>query len=77
MSGEQTKWRPIETAPKDGTRIDAWFVLSPDHGARWTSVYWSPEHRVWSNGPPSQYEGGWVATYWMPLPDPPEAANGQ
>lgn len=70
--GAREGWQPIETAPKDGADdIDVWFVLSPTHGARWAGVRWSPEHSVWSGGPPSQREGGWTATHWMPRPTPP------
>lgn len=71
-----TEWQPIETAPKDGTRILAW---QPEgqwksrrllRGARAEIVYW---HR-----PANPEHGGfWVPsfrpTHWMPLPAPPES----
>ena len=70
-------WRPIEEAPKDGTRILIWFVhanaaYSKDPvGEGWEAVH----EACWidHNG------GGWtwhglcgVATKWMPLPSPPK-----
>lgn len=79
-------WRPIETAPKDGTVIDVW-----RDGHRET-VYWGlPPHECGEMG---QYcdsdwhaikRPGWICatfgefiggkhdpfTHWMPLPPPP------
>lgn len=67
-----TGWQPIETAPKDGTRIllarkqvmsGKWIVLT----AYWNSGdAFSPP--TWSA--PFNMHG---ATFWMPLPDPPSA----
>lgn len=73
VSGDapQEAWQPIETAPKDGAWIDVWFQLTPDHGARWANVQWSHKRGTWINGPPSQYNGGWIATHWMPFPTSP------
>ena len=63
-----TRWRPIETAPKDGTEVLVFvppnrlsvnpFVAQARNptGAQW----WA--RRVGSIKP----------THWMPLPDPPE-----
>ena len=82
-----TVWQPIETAPKDGTRIDVWLSKSR---RRVTNCYWGrPSHTCGEN------EGycdscpdrdGWVdgedfmngytdeePTHWMPLPTPPQA----
>lgn len=58
-------WQPIETAPKDGTRIIvipygdifdlsvSWFIEGDDRWANWH----------WIEAP----------THWMPLPKPPKA----
>ena len=74
-----SEWQPIETAPKDGTRI---LIYQPE--GQWKSrrdrrleyidtAYWhtpgNPEH-----------PGYWCAyvlcvyrpTHWMPLPEPPK-----
>lgn len=84
----ETKWRPIETAPKDGTRI---LVYVPD-SENVLSVYWDGEFdfRCDDNGK-TEYSGAWTddavesfayeekasynPTYWMPLPQPPSAGE--
>lgn len=69
------EWKPIETAPRDGTRILAWCVHAlasathdEDDGYRGPVIARWIEH----NG------GGWcwhglagTFTHWMPLPPPP------
>lgn len=67
-------WQPIETAPKDGTRILAyqplgmWHSARPWRGERIEVVYWHQPANP-------KAEGLWVPshrpTHWMPLPDPP------
>ena len=72
-----SQWQPIETAPKDGTRILAVVVHS---SAEWSknpirdgfvgvvTAYWTTFNK-----------GGWVyhglygnLTHWQPLPEPPQ-----
>jgi len=64
------EWQPIETAPKDGTRIMAWWpdvVLDKSIGVTsWMApvgycIHWTRDGR-WSPFDP---------THWMPLPAPP------
>jgi hypothetical protein len=70
MSG----WKPIETAPKDGTRVDLWLNGNQPIG-RQTNCYYA--NGVW------RFDFGDMvdlpvethsikADYWMPLPAPPE-----
>lgn len=59
-------WMPIETAPKDGTRI----LLHPAvevHDA-WSKGYWSEQHECWIVGGSAS---GVTHTYWLPLPPTP------
>lgn len=73
-------WKPISTAPKDGTWI---LVFEPYEGiedsiqvARWGEVEWSsgePEfdwvgEPAGPNPDTNTYTG---ASHWMPLPKPP------
>lgn len=79
--GQAAGWRPIETAPRDGTQIVGWsrYVCS-------VSVYaWDVrerdfvpmhegsrviEHETYRG---TDYKGGGdVLSHWMPLPAPPE-----
>lgn len=55
-----TQWRPIETAPKDGTH-----VLAFHNGPIWT-VWWS-DTQMWHDSNDYDYR----PTHWMPLPNPP------
>lgn len=61
-----TDWRPIETAPRDGTVLLVWRESERgyDHARMGTDWF---EGGVWQRSrrlmPP---------THWMPLPSPPE-----
>lgn len=59
-------WRPIASAPRDGTRILG-------HRARWTEckavVFWSADWGDWYCVGGTPFLG---ATHWMPLPPGPE-----
>ena len=74
-------WRPIETAPKDGTRV----LICHGHAPRNIYVAWWLDEAQFGDdktGPGWQiFDCGmdvWYAvatddpTHWMPLPDPPE-----
>jgi hypothetical protein len=70
-----SEWRPIETAPKDGTEFMAWLNLltvnvfeprcrfDPDSGA----------FQVWEriDYDMDGWESGYTASHWMPIPPPP------
>lgn len=62
------QWQPIETAPRDGTRILA-FV--PPYGAMTAHTdFFNGEWRCHSC-----LNREAQPTHWMPLPDPPEAQS--
>lgn len=77
-----SEWRPIETAPKDGTPILIWQPDNRHHDEidgckfddpRYAIGYW----RAWAK---SEWDMGWGnrnqahvnPTHWMPLPAPPK-----
>lgn len=81
-----SEWQPIETAPKDGTRIDLWVVPDPSYpkfrtfeADRWTNTKWLKPRCFLRGGWSSLLHGGslllpktMMATHWMPPPEPPQ-----
>jgi hypothetical protein len=80
-------WQPIETAPKDGTKIlvygggQSWpSLINPDTKERgeaddWLVVFWDynmDSEKAWMF---CNYEGAYgewyKPTHWQPLPEPP------
>lgn len=79
QEGQEAGWLPIDTAPKDGTRILIWFVHpNAEYSADPVGEGWAGPHEArWldHNG------GGWTwyglagkATFWQPMPAPPASA---
>lgn len=76
-----TEWQPIETAPKDGTRI---LVFSHAWGCDiFGMAYWFQgetcdwiAHSLWAE--PDKFKGSFLPTHWLPLPQAPrsEPPNG-
>lgn len=64
-SASRSEWKPIETAPRDGTRILLSCPEEMDAGHHWTSADGKRSRWVWNGWP--KYE----PTKWMPLPQPP------
>ncbi len=69
-------WQDIATAPKDGSKFDAWM----DIPASPLSMGWADSFRVpdvWFQDGEFVHDGGPAAlrleyiTHWMPLPPPP------
>lgn len=67
-----SEWKPIETAPKDGTRILIYEPMPADPRGWFDVVHWGYSGR--------HHNEGWVdsegaascdGTHWMPLPEPP------
>lgn len=72
-----TDWQPIETAPKDGTRIlvyGKWrgelYGPTDDDAAIYVAIWGGDGWMVEG----SEYYSPWVdpATHWQPLPEPPQ-----
>lgn len=81
-------WQPIETAPRDGTRL----IVAI--GEFVTAAYWDAQFEyVWDDDADTDgYRGAWTdntvaswnyqertelqPTAWQPLPAPPEHPNG-
>lgn len=69
-------WQPIETAPKDGTRI--MLVGGVYHGVPFAG-YWDPSPytpRPWTTVVGRHPLEEHCPTHWMPLLAPPAAAQG-
>ena len=65
----QLEWQPIETAPKDGTRI-----LIADATTRLVREC-RYEYYDWSDPVYSEWYFEATATHWMPLPKPPKESK--
>jgi len=63
-------WRPIESAPKDGTFVDLW-IEHPGFGKRYTDMCYCDGDWINRDGlyKPSKSDS---IPYWMPLPEPPK-----
>ena len=85
MVEKMTEWQPIETAPKNGTRILVYYN-GPTFKGRWHEGNISGVGEVeWWEGWYNEKINGWMiancdeeygyfveATHWMPLPEPPK-----
>jgi hypothetical protein len=60
-------WQPIETAPKDGTKIDLWHK----DGYRVADCRWDIKTKLWFTDGPFPDDSD--VTHWMPLPAAPAA----
>lgn len=72
-------WRPIETAPKDGTKVLLFWPQRPPADVGWYALDDLPPKRALEEGfrahgdrciPPEQ------PTHWRPLPAPPDKEEG-
>lgn len=62
-------WRPIATAPKDGTAILAWCEPYGIRHLYWASLSYAPSRGFWQVVSGSAV---YVPTQWMPIPPAPE-----
>lgn len=70
-----SEWQPIESAPKDGTRVWLW-VSDTFVGGWWNDNRYAAKPRpYWSNDKENVRGTTWARnnqpTHWMPLPTPP------
>lgn len=68
------EWMPIETAPRDGTKVDLWVVWPNAPAERIANAWFSGNWwRMYSRG--FDKHGFTIETrkitHWMPLPSPP------
>ena len=69
MATKFGKWRPIETAPKDGTQIII-AVADADDEFEPGWAFWSERFNNWMIPTTARgYE--MYPTHWMPMPEPP------
>jgi hypothetical protein len=66
-----SEWRPIETAPKDGTNFWAAQAGAPECGL----IYFDDAWRQWISVSEGYNPPNWEPTHWMPLPTPPDQPN--
>lgn len=59
------EWRPIESAPKDGTRVLVWRRREQGYDHVRMGVDWC-KNGVWQKSRRDMHP-----THWMPLPPPP------
>lgn len=65
-------WRPIETAPRDGTRVLVWRPReSDDHVAHAGVDHWRDDNAGGGSGSWYRSRRYQQPTHWMPLPAPP------
>lgn len=75
-ASQSNQWQPIETAPKDGTRIALF------QGGKFTTGQWSEDEYTKKPRPYWATDRGQILgktfdrscqpTHWMPLPEPPK-----
>ncbi|MFP5078252.1 DUF551 domain-containing protein [Rhizobium sp. YIM 134829] len=71
-AGRVEGWQPIETAPKDGTKILCICMRTDEAVKHRLGIIavdrWTKQYDGWANF----NERFWPATHWMPLPLPPQ-----
>ena len=80
---EPELWQPIETAPKDGTRIilgkAAGYVMAWAGSGYWFNREPCPHHPPCKPGTHTGWTDGLdtyaTPTHWMPLPPPPKTLS--
>lgn len=66
IGNKQSGWKPIETAPRDGTEVDLWHRS----GYRVIGIRWNSAADHWQT-----CHNDMEFTHWMPTPDWPETTG--
>jgi hypothetical protein len=67
-----SNWRPIASAPRDGTRILSFGpAIEPDDETH-AVIFWSTHKKCWILADDSEYPEWIGVTHWMPLTEPSE-----
>ena len=69
QSDRMVDWQPIETAPKDGTRILLWDTDEVVIAEGWQIAVVNMLSGL------KHYEAAFNPTHWMPLPEPPRGCD--
>ena len=88
LGAAQAAWQPIETAPKDGHKIDLW--VTPPKGALTTGDYgrvsdcWHSDGKWWfydetkyASDSANCRSEVWNVTHWMSRPTPPISSTNR
>lgn len=65
---QRQQWRPIETAPKDGTAV---LVLLPKSDIAYAARFMDCWRMTWDH---HRLVGGDAPRFWMPIPPAPEGS---
>lgn len=81
---ELNGWQPIDSAPKDGSKIDLWVRIrpskmdEPETFERFPGAWWDADRNDWKLGHlrwhAKFYADAHIPVLWMPLPTPPVRA---
>ena len=74
------EWRPIETAPKDGTKFLIWVANGYGHGHVKTGLFnerYDGVASIFDDGEALGHLREKYATHWMPFPSPPPQNKGE
>lgn len=67
-----SEWKPIETAPRDGTKVLLGrFSKGCEHDGRIRVDWWRTHMKAGYTGFGHFNPEYWPPTHWMPLPEPP------
>jgi hypothetical protein len=73
----EREWQPIETAPKDGTKVDLWVIFKEAGPRRFPDAHWNDKLGGWQLGEYNalDYMTPPTITHWMKVPPPPAKEN--